>query len=192
MNVVPIPAWNDARVLPPVNSKNPVGTERSPYEVSLVSFVERFATSGQRCRILRGFLGFRKVLHASGVSSGFQWVGGSFVEDVEGREGRIPRDIDVVTFLDGASCSPPRFPSWLFDHDRVKSQLLVDCYWVEPAASETCRRRISTYWHSVWSHRRDLQWKGYLQIGLQPADDEAAEAVLDRKSREQSRAGFNV
>ena len=33
-----------------------------------------------------------------GFSTGFQWLDGSFVEDIEARENRAPNDVDVVTF----------------------------------------------------------------------------------------------
>ena len=40
--------------------------------------------------------------------------------------------------------------------------------------------RQSTYWYSLWSHRRNGQWKGFLQIDLSPADDLIAEANLGK------------
>lgn len=38
----------------------------------------------------------------------------------------------------------------------------------------------STYWYSLWSHRRNGQWKGYLQIDLSPTDDAIAETNLSK------------
>lgn len=93
MNVVPIPAWNDERVLPPVTGRHPVSMERSPYRVSLIALVERFATSLHRCKLLQGLLAFRKGLHEAGIRRGFQWIDGSFSEDIESLEWRVPRDI---------------------------------------------------------------------------------------------------
>lgn len=37
---------------------------------------------------------------------------------------------------------------------------------------------FSAYWYSLWSHRRNGQWKGYLQIDLLPTDDATASAEL--------------
>ena len=36
----------------------------------------------------------------------------------------------------------------------------------------------STYWNSLWSHRRNGQWKGYLRVDLAPADEQAARANI--------------
>jgi uncharacterized protein YfaQ (DUF2300 family) len=36
----------------------------------------------------------------------------------------------------------------------------------------------SAYWYSVWSHRRDHAWKGFVQLDLAPAGDAAAAAIL--------------
>ncbi|WP_404990779.1 DUF6932 family protein [Cupriavidus pauculus] len=132
MSLVPIPAWNAMLVLPPVNDLDPVSPDRSPYEVSVHSVVMRFATSWQRCQILRGFLNFRAALHAAGITSGFQWLNGSFSENVEILEARNPRDVDVVSFFDDPNGDlAQNFPAGLADHDEVKKQFLVDSYWVE-------------------------------------------------------------
>ncbi len=95
-----IPAWNSAGVLPPIRPNAPGSSpDRSPYVVDLAVLVDRFATSTERMAILDGLLRFRAALHAAGITSGFQWLDGSFLEQVEALEGRAPRDIDVVTFL---------------------------------------------------------------------------------------------
>lgn len=35
------------------------------------------------------------------------------------------------------------------------------------------------YWYSLWSHRRDGLWKGFVQVDLDPAQDGDARAVLN-------------
>ncbi len=35
-----------------------------------------------------------------------------------------------------------------------------------------------SYWYSMWSHRRNGQWKGFLQIGLSPDADDVARHLL--------------
>ena len=35
-----------------------------------------------------------------------------------------------------------------------------------------------TYWYSIWSHRRDGVWKGYVQVDLAPDDDADAHTLL--------------
>src|SRR5690606_3212200 len=87
-------------VLPPVNPDNPTGPDRSPYQVSLVDLVLRFGTSPKRREILDGLLRFREQLHNLGLVTGFQWLDGSFLEEVELLEQRPPHDIDVVTFVE--------------------------------------------------------------------------------------------
>lgn len=179
MSQVPIPAWNAMQVLPPVNDVDPVSPDRSPYEVSLLSVVIRFATSWQRCKILRGFLGFRATLDKAGITSGFQWVDGSFSENVEVLEARNPRDVDVVSFLDDPNGDLGRkFPGALADHGEVKKIFLVDVYWVETTLPGRNLVTLSAYWYSIWAHRRNSQWKGFLQIDLDPAEDADALAEL--------------
>lgn len=96
-----LPHWSNAGVLPPVRP-NHLGysPDRSPYAVSLLTLVERFSTTPERIKILQGFLQFRAFLHELGVTSGFQWLDGSFMEQVELLESRSPNDIDVVTFFE--------------------------------------------------------------------------------------------
>ena len=36
-----------------------------------------------------------------------------------------------------------------------------------------------TYWYSMWSHRRDGLWKGFVQVDLNPSQDADARAVLN-------------
>lgn len=98
---VAIPAWSSAGVLPPIRPSAPGhSADRSPYVVDLAMVMDRFATSAARMTILDGLLRFRANLHAAGVVSGFQWLDGSFLEDIETLENRAPKDMDVVTFFD--------------------------------------------------------------------------------------------
>lgn len=94
-----IPAWNAQGVLPPVGVADPTSTIRSPYVVPLIEVVHRFGTTVERRTILGGLMRYRAALHAIGLVQGFQWLDGSFLEDVEGLESRPPNDIDVVTFF---------------------------------------------------------------------------------------------
>ena len=132
---------------------------------------------------MAGFLGFRDALQATGLVEGFQWINGSFLENVEEVEERNPRDIDVVTFFhlpDGEDQesllqASPR----LFDQQAMKADYHVDAYFVQ--LSTTAPESLvaqSTYWNSLWSHRRNGQWKGYLRVDLAPADEQAARANI--------------
>jgi Family of unknown function (DUF6932) len=91
-----IPPFNLDGVLPPfVGPHGPGGDpqDMSPCGANPVEVVTRFATTVQRCEILKGWLGHRDALNRLGLSSGFQWLDGSFVE------AKQPNDLDVVTFF---------------------------------------------------------------------------------------------
>lgn len=184
MSFAAIPAWTAQGVLPPINPANPVSSvDRSPYVVSLTDIVLRFNTSPERRVIVDGFLRYRAALHSVGLVAGFQWLDGSFMEDVEILEGRPPRDIDVVTFYQlptGASQNDilNRNPA-LFGHDSVKSTYHVDGYSVSLGTPPDRLVRQSAYWYGVWSHRRNDRWKGFLEIGLAPDQDAEAAAYLN-------------
>ena len=179
-----IPNWSPRGVLPPINSAQPTSTDRSPYRVSLIDFVLRFGNTEPRRRILEGFLDFRSALHEVGVDNGFQWINGSFVENIEMIEGRAPRDIDVVTFFhmpggknqETLSQAAPR----LFDPPATKEDYRVDAYFVQ-LNTDMPEALVAqyAYWDRLWSHRRDGQRKGYVQIDLSPADDQEAKTKFD-------------
>lgn len=182
-----IPAWNVAGLLPPIRP-GVAGHDfdRSPYEVVLADLVDRFSTSPERIAILEGFLKLRAQLHSSGLVSGFQWVDGSFLEQIEILESRSPKDIDVVTFFDlpaGLSeTDVVNLNAALFDHDRVKATYKVDHYqFVLGKAVDAFQIRLISYWYSMWSHRRDGLWKGFLQVDLDPTQDAYALQTLAAK-----------
>lgn len=198
MRIVPIPGWNSSGVLPPINERDPIASEgRSPYNSSLVGLVERFGTSPRRIAILRGFLSYRSQLHAVGLIDGFQWLDGSFCEDVETLRGKDPDDIDVMTFY----CLPKREmpegdvvnailvanPS-LFDHDLVKGNFLVDFYMESLEQPATILVEKVVYWHGLFSHWNidkmknvaHRTWKGLVRVDLSPLDDSDAIDLLDQ------------
>ena len=187
MTFVPIPAWNAQGVIPPINALNPTSAERSPYTVSLIDFVDQFSTSPERRTVLDGFLRYRAALHGAGLTQGFQWLNGSFLEDVETLEGRAPRDLDVVTFYrlpagqlqqDVQLLAPHLFPINRTAQEQLKANFHVDAYLVHLGMIPERLVERSTYWYSLWSHRRNQLWKGYVQINLAPTEDAAAWAVM--------------
>lgn len=58
-----------------------------------------FATSLERVAILRGLLSYRRELRLIGVVDGWQWMDGSFVENVEALRNRAPADMILSRFL---------------------------------------------------------------------------------------------
>jgi hypothetical protein len=180
-----IPAWTAAGVLPPIRpGESGNSADRSPYLVDLSLLVDRFAISPERKLILNGLLRFRAAFHQAGIVSGFQWLDGSFLEDVETLEHRPPRDMDVVTFFDLPAGQDQRSlmerHGSLFDPKQSKTTYVMDAYYVvlgKPMHQQQVNR--VAYWYSMWSHRRNGLWKGFVQVDLNPAQDSAALALLN-------------
>lgn len=188
MTIVAIPEWNTLGLLPPIDPAAPASQERSPYRVALPDVVARFSTSAERHRILRGWLNFRAALHDMGIVEGFQWLDGSFMEQVEVLERCPPRDIDVVSFVRvPATFNPTQEQLAVLDHDHVKRTFLVDSYLVELDQLERPNLiRKAAYWYSMWSHRRNQAWKGYLEVDLDPTFDQQALDWLDQQETQEA------
>ncbi len=185
-----IPKWNSSAALPPIRPGQPGhSTDRSPYRVPLAAVVERFATSPERIRILHGFIQYRTALSQTMITDGFQWLDGSFMEDKETLKGQPPSDIDVVTFFElpngktqtELSNAHPE----LFNNGHVKNTFRVDSYThqIGLPMERYDVHRVS-YWYSMWSHRKNGMWKGFVQVNLSVADDHAALSLLEQIERE--------
>ena len=169
-----------AGVLPPVRpGTHPAAPDRSPYIISLHDLVNRFASSPEMAAILKGLIEYRAALYSPGITKGFQWVNGSFLEDVETNDSRPPNDVDVVTYIvipsgsSQAGLLPALAP--LMDKNATKAKYKVDAHVFslqQVTVPNVC------YWYSLWSHRRDGLWKGFAQIPLDPVGDPAAQAGL--------------
>jgi len=185
-----IPDWNLAHVLPPIRP-NEMGhsRDRSPFKVSMDVIIDRFAYSKERIHILDGLIRYRNALYAEGIEDGFQWLNGSFLEHIEVSEERPPNDVDVVTFFrlpDGKtqedlleSCPDLFFP------EKTKERFSVDAYSC-PLGEPTEKRHIDliSYWYSMWSHKRDYTWKGFVQVDLSPNIDDAMNTILQQNRAE--------
>ncbi|MFW9038281.1 DUF6932 family protein, partial [Klebsiella sp. C239] len=137
-------------VIPPMDEADPTSHARSPYKMDIVRFVSMFALSPARMKILKGFLDFRMSLSQAGLVEGFQWVDGSFTENIELIERRSPNDVDVVTFFqfsagDDDATVIGRNPE-LFNHDLVKTKYLVDSYYHGLNAPSHELVEITVYW----------------------------------------------
>jgi hypothetical protein len=187
-----IPNWNSSSVLPPIRpGQKGHSSDRSPYRVPLTAVVERFATSPERIRILRGLIQYRTALAQTIITNGFQWLDGSFMEDKETLKGLPPKDIDVVTFFqlpENKTQNDLLIPhSDLFNHALVKSTYFVDSFTHQlglPTGPYDVRQ--ISYWYSMWSHRRNGIWKGFVQVDLSTADDQVALSLLEQIAREGS------
>lgn len=175
---MPIPRPAPTGLLPPFLGPGPTHQERtSPYRATLVELVQRYATSAVRIRLLEGLLAFRAELVRIGLSDGFQWIDGSFIEQT----GREPNDLDLVTFAAlPPSCDPA--DEHLFKPAETKKRFRCDAYFVDLAhrdRPETIARAV--YWYGLLSHqRRTLWWKGLIQIDLIfPDGDTAARTCIE-------------
>lgn len=181
-----IPDFNHSHVLPPYTGDGPTASsEVSPYRASMLELTERFAGLPGRRPLLEGLLAYRSALAALGFVRGFQWLDGSFAEDVEAHQQRSPNDIDIVTF----AFSPAGLTSTqinqliadnpsLFTPSSAKEKYGCDAYLVPLDKSPENLVKRTAYYFSLFSHRRDDQvWKGLLQIPLE-SDDALARDLL--------------
>jgi hypothetical protein len=184
-----IPAWDPRGVLPAYIGTPTVSDGRSPFKATLPDLVMRFGTTPERLRILDGFLKYRAAIHAAGVGEGFQWINGSFSEDVERIEKRAPNDIDVVTFF--VEPSGIVQAKLVTDHPLAfgvdplvrrsrKDTHFVDAIGISLSSPPLSLVERSCYWYGLWSHRRNDLWKGYVEVDLAPGQDALARQIMDK------------
>lgn len=191
--VASIPPFTLSGVLPPYIGNPTQGPLMAPFQVSINDVVDRFGTSESRLQLLDGFLRYRQALSTVGLTDGFQWIDGSFAEDVETIEGRDPRDIDVVTFFRRpiAVRSVTDWPPFvmanvhLFDTRTIKLAYHCDSFFVDVDAANPFSLIDQTrFWFGLFSHRRTSNlWKGMLQVPLAvtPSDTQAIGLIAQRR-----------
>lgn len=179
----PIPDFDHNLVLPP-HLGDPVQlSQLSPYPCTTLDLCQRFGTTAERRFILGKFLEFRDRLRAEGLTNGYQWLDGSFLEDIETRENRPPKDLDVVTVYwdyDRAfqSTLATRFPEFA-SPKLSKAVYSVDHYPFDAGLNPTFTLEHTRYWILLFSHNRLGVWKGMLKIELNtPSDDDSARKEL--------------
>lgn len=183
---MPIPNFDHNDVLPPHLGDPRHLDQLSPFPATSEEVCERFATSPERRAILSGWLEFRQRLVDLGITSGFQWLDGSFLENIEASQGRPPNDLDVLTFysvpagimlpdfLNDVNAALPEF----FDRGTSKARFHLDHFPVHLGAPGAMLVENTRYWAGLFSHRRDGQWKGMLRIDLNTAAHDAAARQL--------------
>lgn len=166
---MPIPRLNRG-ALPPFVGEDAAEGVQSPYSVAPSDVVARFGNTEKRRLLWKGFLEYREALRKARLVSGFQWIGGSFVE----LGGEEPNDIDVVTLYylpegqtqaDLVAASPDLFGEEAME--KIMDQYSVHAFYLslsQPLTEYFIER--CQYWHSLWGHRRDRRWKGYLRVDL--------------------------
>jgi hypothetical protein len=158
-----IPAFDHNHVLPPTLDSMVDGTMSSPYLCQTDELVERFGTSAPRQQILSDYLAYRQLLVELGLVAGFQWIGGSFTENVEVSRNRAPKDLDVVTVFWGID-NPAIFRD-IINQLSTKTYKL-DAFFVDMSSDSEGVADDLAYWINLFSHTRSKVWKGLLKIPL--------------------------
>jgi len=184
-----IPDWNITGLIPSI-MPGVAGhsNERSPYSATSLEIIDRFTSTKERYLILKGFLEYRQALYNNGVTDGFQWLNGSFMQDIERQENRPPNDIDIVTFFvlpENLDTNAMEKMEKLFNTDITKDEYKVDAYpFVLNHQITAPDIKMISYWYSMWSHTRDGIWKGFAQVALSVTDDQVALSSLQLTARE--------
>lgn len=175
---MPIPPFDHNLVTPPHSGDPTLIGDLSPYPSTTLELCQQFGTSPERRNILSGFLDFREQLTSKGLTTGFQWLDGSFLEDVETREGRPPKDLDVVTVYWGYSLAfqqqvTANLPEFA-DPSLAKVNFFLDHYPFDAGHRPETTVELARYWISLFSHNRLAVWKGMLRVELNTAADDSA------------------
>src|SRR5690606_2626974 len=96
--IMPIPNFDHNFVIPPHLGDPTKLIQVSPYLTTTLELCQVLGYNPERRRILSKFLQFRQRMNDHKITKGFQWLDGSFLENVEITESRSPNDLDVVTF----------------------------------------------------------------------------------------------
>ncbi len=152
----------------------------SPYQTTLTRIARKLCGSNERKEIFRGLLSYRQQLANLGFTSGFQWLSGSFMEDIENLEKRHPRDVDVVTFCyrplaatdDVAMQTFILANANLLMPQTVKPVYKCDPFFVDLNTEAVNIVNQARYWFGLFSHRRGGLWKGLLQVPLAVTQDD--------------------
>jgi hypothetical protein len=187
---VPLPPFDVRGLLPPFNG-DPVGNDRSPYFCTMSELCTALGTTPHRCDLLRKLIAYRALIGGDDYVAGVQFIDGSFVENIELVEARNPNDIDVFSILlppakyvnnppIWASNGLPFWQSEIADNPKNKQRFSVDSYAMMLDTTQPGHfLRQALYWYSLFSHKRgNHEWKGFVAVSLNAADDQAALALM--------------
>ncbi len=158
----------------------------APYRTSFLEIAQRYATSPERIEILKGLVRYRSEMRDLGISEGFQWIDGSFVENCEVNRGRPPSDVDVITFsVRPGHCQNNNDWSQLiqsrqdiFHPEQSKSTYKCDAYFVDLSVHPVHLVNQTRYWFGLFSHQREtFLWKGMLEIPLGGDDQDVVDLL---------------
>lgn len=181
---MPIPPFTLDNILPAFVGPDPGGPASlmSPHDTTVSEVVSRFGTTDHRRTILAGWIQYRQALRSIGITEGFQWLAGSFVENKPASE--PPHDLDLVVMFQRplthqnlqAIQALAAANAGLFDRARVKQQWMLDTLLVDLSGTASALVAASAYYLQLFSHqRKTFLWKGILRV---QQDDRADEAAL--------------
>jgi hypothetical protein len=184
-SIVAIPPLNPSGTLPPFTGASSGDPGMSPYIATMREISGRFCTTQARADLFRDWVRYRKALVALGLT-GFQWIDGSYCEDIERIRARGPADIDIVNLV----VRPPALlapAAWLpvynanihlFDRAQVKAAFRCDSFFVDVGFPAFAVHAQLTYYFGLFTHQRISHlWKGMLQVPLSADDDDALNFV---------------
>lgn len=175
-----IPNFDHNGVIPPhLGNPGAGGNQMSPYPTTPLEFCQRFATSPERIDILKKFLQFRSEMRKCGIS-GFQWLDGSFLEDVENSSRkRPPSDLDLLTFFNPVTPAQntdimTNFKEFV-DRKECKTKYKLDHLLINIGSHPLTTIEFTRYFLQLFTHNKDQVWKGMLKldVGLANEDDDA-------------------
>lgn len=175
-----IPSYDHNGVIPPYLGNPAHGSNQvSPYPTTSLELCHRFAISPQRIIILKKFFAFREEMRKCGIS-GFQYLDGSFLEDIENSSrNRPPSDLDLLTFyLPVTSAQETNIMTNFIEFvDRVqcKTNYSLDHLMVNLGSHPVNIVEFTRYYVQLFTHNRSNVWKGMLKldVGIVGEDDDA-------------------
>lgn len=175
-----IPIFDHNGVIPPFLGNPAHGSNQiSPYLTTSLELCQRFAISSQRIDILRKFLAFRTEMRRFGIS-GFQYLDGSFMEDIENSSlNRPPNDLDLLTFF--RPVTPIQEANILanftdfVDRTNCKLNYSLDHMLINLGGDPISLVEFTRYYIQLFTHNRSNIWKGMLklEVGIANEDDDA-------------------
>lgn len=169
-------------IVPPFVGGDPtIQTNMSPYFTSMQAFAQRFGDTPERQTIIEGLLDYRAALMAIGIT-GFQWLSGSFVEQVESIRGRPPGDVDVVSLINrpAAISSDDKWLEFLgtengnllINPEGMKKAYRCDAYAIDLNEPGLDIAVVTSYWYGLFSHQRETSaWKGMVVVEINSEQD---------------------
>ena len=112
------------------------------------------------------------------MTQGYQWLDGSFLEDVEARENRPPNDLDLLTLYWGYDLKFQKllrreFPEFS-DPSLSKKNFQLDHFPIDIGISPDLTVENIRYWIQLFGHNRDNIWKGMIRVDLDTPEDDCA------------------